>query len=567
MTVVSNQNIAESVERRQNEETDHKQNYMNLDAIFNSVHNGILSIDVEGKITAMNPAAERMAKTKKDEAIGKFLNEVVAPSGLLNVIRTGERHSEKYTVGNRKYLAHRSPIFEGKKLVGAVGVFQEIAEVEMISNELSTVRQLVDEIETIMNHSQSGICIVDSAGMIIRKNLEFDRIYFTTGFNRKQSEFRKIVYDIICSKQEYKITQKHPESKKKYTLSGYPILNEKGVVERVVLFVEEISSVDELKSKLVTMQRRLADKEQRDPLILYSDSMKILHSQMHQASQTEVTILIQGEQGTEQEKIASTIIEMGDRKNAPYLTIDCSILSEKELDQELFGYYERANERQNVVGCFEQADGGTIFLRNIDQMPMFVQVKLLRLLKSQSVEMENTLERKIVDVRLIVSTHKDLKKYVAQGKFNEDLYYMLHIVTFTMPPLRERKEDLSELLQQKWAELTKRYNKDLLIEKEALSRLVTYHWPGNERELFHVLEHLFISTSRKIHVEAVAALLGDEKPVYINKIMPLREAVEELEKELIQLASTKFKTSKEIANVLQVNPSTVFRKIKKLELE
>lgn len=565
--IVNNQQTAKVIDRHQDEEQQYKSDYMKLDTIFNSVHNGILSIDVEGKITAMNPAAERMAKTEKSVAVGKFLNDVVAPTGLLNVIRTGESHSEKYTVGHRKYLAHRSPIFEGKRLVGAVGVFQEIAEVEIISDELSTVRHLVDEIETMMNHIQSGICIVDSTGMIIRKNTEFDRIYFTSSINGQQQELHKVIHKIISSKKEYKFIQKNSDSRKTYTISGYPILNEVNGVERVILFVEELTVAGELKLKVERLQRQLQAKEKQDSLIVHSTSMKELTSQMKQASQTDVTILLQGEQGTEQSKVASAIVEMGDRKHSIFLTVDCLHTTAVELDQELFGLPVQNNEEQNFAGYFEQADGGTIFLRNIDQMPLAIQYKLFRLLKSQSIEREGSGDIRIVDVRLIASTHKDLNQCVQQGEFHEDLYYMLHVVTLTVPPLKERKEDLPELLQQNWAKLTERYKRKLSIEKGALSRLVAYHWPGNEQELFHVLDHLFISSSREIDVETVATLLGDKKPICINQIMPLREAVDQVEKELIQLASKKYKSSREIANALQVNPSTIFRKIKKMDLE
>lgn len=551
-----------------------KAKHKRLDAIFNSAHNGILSIDVEGKITAMNPATERMAKTTKEQSIGKFLNEVVTPTGLLNVIRTGESHSEKFTVGNRKYLAHRSPIFEEKQLIGAVGVFQEISEVELVSSELDAVKQLEQEMDALIRNSESGICIADRRGTILRKNDKFEKLFFYSNNAAIRDDFYQIVSEVTTSIEPYEAIRKATDGEGSLAISAFPILNGLQEVEKVLFQVETITKIDKLKQDLEKawfLMHNIQDGQQKNGVIAHSDQMKDLLSKIEKAAQTDVTIMLSGELGVEKEQIAAAIVNLGPRKFGPFLTVNCQSIAKDSMEQALFGQYSKTDPSK-TAGYFEYADGGTIFLNDIETTSPEIQLKLLHLLKTQTVTRKGTSASSPVDVRVIVGTSEDLEAWVAQGRFNEDLYYLLNVVSMEIPPLRERIEDLPDLLQWNWKTLSAKYNKNLQLEKEALQLILDYPWPGNEQELLAALEYLFSSSStQRIEAKHVRKVLGNRKsgleckPIIVNKVMPLREAVDELEKELILLATKKYSSYRQIAQVLEVNPSTIFRKVKKFE--
>src|SRR5690625_1388703 len=197
------------------------------DAIFNSAHNGILSIDSSGRITSINPKATQMAKTTKEQAIGKVLTDVVLPTGLLDVVRTGKKHTEKYQAGSRKYITNRSPIMEGNEVVGAVGVFQDISEIEFISNELESVKQIVNELDTVINTSTNGICVIDEHHQVTRMNRQFKKMFRIQAKPNQHSELPKYIVDFInkifAKKKADSILQKDQQTNNSLIISGTPV--------------------------------------------------------------------------------------------------------------------------------------------------------------------------------------------------------------------------------------------------------------------------------------------------------------------------------------------------------
>ncbi len=284
-----------------------------LDAIFNSAHNGILSINFEGQITAMNPPAEKMALITKEEAIGKFLTDVVTPSGLLEVIRTGEGHTEKYKVGNRMYLTHRSPIFDGKRLVGAVGVFQDISEVDIVSSELDSVKQLVSEMDTIIDYSSDGICIADPKGNIIKSNHRFHKLYFgSLSEELKTNEFQRLIEDVVEKGQHHNIMETNLENNNSIIVSAIPVKNDNQHVERIVISVKDMTVIDNLRQELEKTQlmlKNVQEEQSEKNFIAIADSMKNLVAQVKQVAKVDVTLLLTGEKGVGKEALANVIKE------------------------------------------------------------------------------------------------------------------------------------------------------------------------------------------------------------------------------------------------------------------
>lgn len=552
-----------------------------LDAIFNSAHNGILSIDLEGRITSINPPAEKMAMTAKDKAIGKFLTDVVTPSGLLNVVRTGKGHTEKYRVGKRVYLTHRTPIYDHKQLVGAVGVFQDISEIEFVSNELDSVKQILKEQETILDNSTDGICITDKNGNIIKSNRSFRQLFHIEKEPPETPELiREIVKQVETQDRPYNIMETSEQNHNSLIISANPIKNSKDQIERVVINVKDMTEMDALRNELEKTKSILEHMhltEKPSSFIAQSFEMKRLIETVEQVAKVDVTVLLTGESGVGKEEIAKLIQQSSPRSEKAFIKVNCGAIPETLMESELFGYEGGSFTgalKKGKAGLFEQADNGTLFLDEIGEIPVQLQVKLLRVLQEMEITRIGSVSPKKIDVRVIAATNKNLQDLVLEGSFREDLFYRLNVIPISIPPLRKRVEDIPILIDKYARIFGAKYCKHLKFTKEAIQVLTGYQWPGNVRELVNIVERIYVTaTSMEVRKEDVLSLFGKtveqknigDKAIIVNKVLPLKDAIDELERELIHKASQSEKSYRGIARVLQVNPSTIVRKVKKLE--
>lgn len=256
-----------------------------------------------------------------------------------------------------------------------------------------------------------------------------------------------------------------------------------------------------------------------------SGPMQALKQSIKSAADCNATTLIIGESGTGKELAARAIHNLGARANKPFVAINCGAFAEALLESELFGYVKGAftGAFTNRKGLFEAANGGTIFLDEVGEMPLAMQVKLLRVLQERKVRPIGAHHEINVDVRVIAATNKDLRREVAEKRFREDLYYRLHVLALLMPSLRERRMDVFSLVPHflKTTQQKMGRSSPLEIEEVALRALSAYHWPGNVRELENMLERLAAQTdaggvitveqvNREIHIMPVAITAGDE---------------------------------------------------------
>jgi len=212
------------------------------------------------------------------------------------------------------------------------------------------------------------------------------------------------------------------------------------------------------------------------------------------AAKTKATILLTGESGTGKELIAKAIHFESDRSKGPFIAINCAAIPENLLEAELFGYEKGAFTGALISkpGKFELANGGTIFLDEIGDLPLHLQAKLLRVIQDKTFERIGGTKSIKVDIRIIAATNKDLEEMVKDGSFREDLYFRLNVIPIYLPPLRERKEDIPLLIDHFLKKFNEEYGKNINITKEAMEKLVNYSWPGNVRELENTIERLVI---------------------------------------------------------------------------
>ena len=267
-----------------------------------------------------------------------------------------------------------------------------------------------------------------------------------------------------------------------------------------------------------------------------SEKMKKMLEQVVLAAKTDSNVHIYGESGTGKELIARCLHETSPRKENPFVAINCAAIPETLLESELFGYEKGAftGAKQSKKGIFAQADTGTLFLDEISEMPLTMQVKLLRVLEETvfyPLGGEKTIQ---VDVRIVVASNKDLKKEVENGTFREDLFYRVHVINIKLPPLRERKEDIPLLAGHFLQKYTKKMNKTIKdFSPSALQKMMLHHWPGNVRELENTVEYAVVMAVQEVITEDL--ILSSEEEVN-EGLKCLKSAKEDFEKDyLVQL--------------------------------
>ena len=345
-------------------------------------------------------------------------------------------------------------------------------------------------------------------------------------------------------------------------------------VEKVLEFREARQAKARLDEENRYLREEIDIKYNFGEIVGASKNMLELFEKIEKVAKSDSSILIFGESGTGKELVARAIHFQSDRKDCPFVKVNCGVLAEGVLESELFGHergsFTGAMKRRR--GRFELADKGSIFLDEIGDVPLTTQVKLLRVLQERELERvggEETLE---VDVRVIAATNKNLMAMVESGEFREDLYYRLNIIPLELPPLRERKEDIPLLvehfLRKKSAELNK---VPTSVNECAMQELINYSWPGNVRELENVIERaVVLCEDDEIGVNDLPILLGDPSRTTLRLFkedLPLVEALEDLERQLIARALEKAKGVKtEAARILGLKTSALYYKLEKYDM-
>ena len=263
-------------------------------------------------------------------------------------------------------------------------------------------------------------------------------------------------------------------------------------LEELIIKLKKAIKHKDIITENIMLKQRVLSQYSYDNMIGRGEGMKRVFEIISTVSNRDTTILIQGESGTGKELTAGAIHYNSNRRDGPFIKLSCAALNKEILESELFGHEKGSftGAIKTRRGRFELADGGTIFLDDVDDIPLEMQVKLLRVLQEREFERVGGEETIPVNVRVICATKKDLKKLVQEGGFREDLYYRLHVVTIHLPPLRERKEDIPLLVTyfiKKYA--TQQRVTVNSVSQETLSLLLSYNWPGNIRELENVIEH------------------------------------------------------------------------------
>lgn len=307
-------------------------------------------------------------------------------------------------------------------------------------------------------------------------------------------------------------------------------------------------------------------------IVSESEAMHNVMALTKKLASVNTTVLITGESGVGKGLIARRLHEEGVRWKKPFVTVNCGAIPENLIESELFGYVAGAftgSRADGKQGLFEAAQDGTIFLDEISELPLNLQVKLLQVIQERQITPVGGTRPIPVDVRIISATNRNLEELVKEGRFREDLYYRLNVVPINVPALRERPADIIPLIQMNIARCNRELGETKSISPDALSILLKYPWPGNIRELQNIIERLVITTSHNVITEDdififIKEAAEDNQINYADT--SLAAALERAEKEILSRALENYKSTRAIARVLKVSQPTIVRKLNKYGL-
>jgi len=343
------------------------------------------------------------------------------------------------------------------------------------------------------------------------------------------------------------------------------------VASLIAQFIKLWGSYEKIEKEKEGLKRELKGKYKIENIIGQSDKMQEVFEEVHRVAPSKTTVLLRGESGTGKELIAKAIHYMSPRNKGPFIKFNCASIPEGLLESELFGHEKGAftGAISSRKGRFELADGGTIFLDEIGDLPAALQPKILRVLQEKEFEKVGSEKTIKVAVRVIAATSRNLEKLVSQDKFREDLYYRLNVIPILLPPLKERGEDIPILIEYFLKKFNKENNRAVVLDNNALQVLLNYDWPGNVRELENTIERLVVmSRSDKITASDLPIPLGIKRIKSQVESTSLTSDIEDIEK--INILNALEKTGwvqAKAARLLGITPRQIGYKIKKYGIE
>ncbi len=453
--------------------------------------------------------------------------------------------------------------------------------------ENKKLQQRNKELEMIFDSSYDEIFVTDGQGITIQVNSACERNY---GIDAKDLIGKTVeeletmgVFDqsvtkkVMDTKQQVTMFQK--TSQERFLIvTANPVLSEDGSLQKIICNSKDLTEVKKLKKKLEEMEE-LVEKyhEEIDELkserfsgyVFISKPMQHVMDLVAKVSRTDVTVMITGESGVGKTALAKQLHNHSTRQSQPFLTVNCGSLPENLIESELFGYVEGAftgASKGGKKGLFESADGGTIFLDEISELPLHLQVKLLRVLQEKEITRIGSIKDVPVDVRVIVATNKSLEAMVEEKQFREDLYYRLNVVPIDIPPLRERKDDILPLINHYIDIVENKYDKKVSLSTDAVQHLMNYKWPGNIRELENMMERIIVTASgSEVDVGELPGKItaSQQQTVHYDNTDSLKSFLEKQEKALFQDLYKDYPSSYKIAELLNISQSSAIRKIQK----
>lgn len=577
--------------------------------IFDNTSNGVVATDVEGRIVLYNRQAVEILRKGNEISKGKDVADVLPQSGPLikTCIATGESKLGFHVHGRKLSLvANITPIYRDGSIVGSMSNFQPMEQFEDSATKLDSYIKLNKELAAIIQNSPEGITVYDGDGKIKSINQVaalYDGVKANEVIGMHYNDMieagildRSVVPMVLKVKKKVSALVEVPRTNKTVLVNGSPVFDDKGAITLVVVHFHDMTQLNNLQKQL-EQSRMVADKYEEElaelsfkelveqEVIVENETMRQVYQMAVKLTKMEVSnILVLGESGTGKGLMAKFMHQSSGRAQKPLIQINCAAIPESLLEAELFGYekgaFTGANDR-GKAGLFELAHGGTLFLDEIGEMPLQVQAKLLKYLDDYKVMRLGSVKSRVIDCVIIAATNSNLQELVAEKKFREDLYYRLSAFPIEIPPLRERPEDVFELVQFYLKKYNAQYKKKRKIGTAGIEALQRYPFRGNVRELKNIIKKVVVlSDQQKIDKLIIQSLPLSKANHEVETIPSAQKTVKRptvksyekkslndevllLEEQLIKDAMQHCRNLREISVELSISEPTAWRKMKK----
>lgn len=451
-----------------------------------------------------------------------------------------------------------------------------------------SIESQIELFKTAFESSYDGIHILDKDGATLYINKACTRIEGITEEEAKKKNIRQLVEEGVYSESVTLIVLETnapativqtAKNGSEILVTGTPIYKD-GKIDKIIVNSRDITELNALKKEVLLREEQsrkyqeeleLYRKEYMQPPLMVSKNLKMqkVLNLASVVSDVDSTVLVTGESGVGKGLISKYIHSCSGRRDGPFIKIDCSAIPETLFESEIFGYEKGAftgAEKRGKIGLLELANGGTVFLDEIGEMPLAMQPKILRAIQDRQVRRVGGEELRNLDVRIIAATNIDIEKMVEEKLFREDLYYRLNVVPIQIPPLRERPEDILPLVNGIVEGINHKYGWHKVIDTATIKRMMVYPWPGNVRELENLIERLMVSTEGKtITVEDLPMeMLGNTVTVKEEGV-DFKEIFSKFEYDLIKNVIKRKGSIIEAAGEIGVDVTTVRRKLKRFE--
>ncbi|PEL00133.1 RNA polymerase subunit sigma-54 [Bacillus toyonensis] len=440
-------------------------------------------------------------------------------------------------------------------------------------------RVLMD-LKDVFEYAFDEIFVTDEQGIIVRVNSTCERHYQLAAEELVGKHVKELQKDGIFypSATLEVIEKKRPIELVQTTKSGEylhvrtrPVFDDEGNLRRVISYSRDLTElyqlrqkVEEMDNQLKTYKKELRETYEHEGLIFKSIAMQKIIETIKKVSVVDSTVLVLGETGVGKSRLVRHLHEVSHRKNESFYEINCAALPTNLIESELFGYsggsFTGAN-REGKKGLLESAHKGTLFLDEIGEMPLEIQAKLLQVLQEKTFRPIGGRELKKVDVRIVAATNRDLSEMVKRGTFRKDLYYRLNVIPISIPPLRERTEDILPLVYHYLQHFNKKYGRDVKLAPSTLQMFVGYPWEGNNREIENVIERIVITADDVVTIEDLPIAMQESTVEQSGQ--SLYKMLEEVERNIILKAYKTCGSSYKVAEFLKISQSAATRKIKK----
>ena len=464
---------------------------------------------------------------------------------------------------------------------------------DRVARELRDANGLILELESIFASSYDEIFVTDGQGLTIRVNPACERLYGVQAsalVGRHVDELESLGFfspsvTLMALKEKARVTAvQDTKSGRKIIATANPVFDREGRIKLVITNSRDITELLNLREQLEEAQKlvkryhaELTEYRQQgvliDGMVVQSPQMQRVLEMARRVAGVDSTVLLTGESGVGKDRVAQFIHQASRRAEGPFIRINCGAIPETLLESELFGYKAGAftgARREGKLGMIELAQGGTLFLDEVGELPLSLQVKLLHVLQEKQFQPLGSTKPLNADVRVVAATNRDLQKMVEEGSFREDLFWRLQVVPIHIPPLRERREDLSLLVMHFLEVFSRKYAMTRTITSEAMDRLCTYHWPGNVRELENLVERLVVTAEGSA---ITAADLPDSVRWGSDNRGPrrgrnaLKGVLESLEKRILEETYQSSGSTHKAARLLGMSQSTIVRKLRKHKIK